>query len=421
MVSINYASREVSCKIVYYGPGLSGKTTNLQYVHAKVPTDTKGKLISLATDADRTLYFDFLPINIGKINGFDAKFQLYTVPGQVYYNATRKLVLRGADGVVFVADSQPDKLDENIESLNNLKENLAEYDFKVEEMPFVIQYNKQDLPGVLSVEELHAALNTCNWPEFSASATEGFGVFDTLKCILKLVLDKAKSAGSGPKTEQPAVAPAQPQPQAPPPQPQANMTPPPQPPPQAAPQSPPTPTPQQQAPQVSQPAPIPQSTPVQPPPIQPQPIEAPAPVVPEQPVQPIPQPVAPAATMPPDNQQAPEQVTQQTVAPSVPEPTAQQTELERQPVEQNIENEPKPDLAYRPFPGNTTEDEERMQVLRQTQSDKIHVTKAETNNPSVEKEDAIPSSQPQMAPSLRAESAEKPKKRSFFKRLFGLK
>ena len=127
MVTINYSSREVCCKIVYYGPGLSGKTTNLQYIHSKVPQTTRGKLISLATEADRTLFFDFLPINIGNINGLQAKFQLYTVPGQVYYNATRKLVLRGVDGLVFVADSQPDKMDENIESLSNLEENLKEY------------------------------------------------------------------------------------------------------------------------------------------------------------------------------------------------------------------------------------------------------------------------------------------------------
>ena len=175
MVSINYATREVSCKIVYYGPGLSGKTTNLQYVHQKVPPSTKGKLISLATDADRTLYFDFLPINIGAINGFAAKFQLYTVPGQVYYNATRKLVLRGVDGLVFVADSQPDKMDENIESLNNLKENLAEYGYDLDEIPIVIQYNKQDLPAVLSPDDLRPVLNRTGWPEFKASATEGFG------------------------------------------------------------------------------------------------------------------------------------------------------------------------------------------------------------------------------------------------------
>ncbi len=195
MVSINYASREVCCKIVYYGPGLSGKTTNLQYVHSKVPGNTRGDLISLATEADRTLYFDFLPINIGTINGFAAKFQLYTVPGQVYYNATRKLVLRGVDGVVYVADSQPDKMDENIESLMNLKENLEEYGYNIDEMPLVIQYNKRDLPGVMSIENLRAKLNPNGRADFGASATVGNGVFDTLKMIIKLVLDKAKSVG----------------------------------------------------------------------------------------------------------------------------------------------------------------------------------------------------------------------------------
>ena len=196
MVSINYSSREVCCKIVYYGPGLSGKTTNLQYVHAKVPSGTRGKLISLATEADRTLYFDFLPINIGSINGFSAKFQLYTVPGQVYYNATRKLVLRGVDGIVFVADSQPDKMDENIESLMNLEDNLAEYGYEVSDVPIVIQYNKRDLPNVMTVEQLQAQLNKRGWPYFEASATIGNGVFDTLKLIIKLVLDKAKNTSS---------------------------------------------------------------------------------------------------------------------------------------------------------------------------------------------------------------------------------
>ena len=193
MVSINYSAREVCCKIVYYGPGLSGKTTNLQYVHGKVPSSTRGDLISLATEADRTLYFDFLPINIGTINGFQAKFQLYTVPGQVYYNATRKLVLRGVDGVVYVADSQPDKMDENIESLANLIDNLQEYGYDINELPMLIQYNKRDLPNVLSVEEMNNRLNTRNVPFYEASATLGTGVFDTLKLIIKLVLEKAKS------------------------------------------------------------------------------------------------------------------------------------------------------------------------------------------------------------------------------------
>ncbi len=203
MVSINYSSREVCCKIVYYGPGLSGKTTNLQYVHAKVPGNTRGELISLATEADRTLYFDFLPINIGTINGFAAKFQLYTVPGQVYYNATRKLVLRGVDGIVFVADSQPDKLDENIESLVNLEENLVEYGYDIDDLPVVIQYNKRDLPGVMPVQELNARLNRKGWPTFEASATVGNGVFGTLKLIIKLVLDKAKQTSA---PEPPPVA-----------------------------------------------------------------------------------------------------------------------------------------------------------------------------------------------------------------------
>ena len=212
MVSINYSAREVCCKIVYYGPGLSGKTTNLQYVHAKVPGNTRGKLISLATEADRTLYFDFLPINIGTINGFAAKFQLYTVPGQVYYNATRKLVLRGVDGVVFVADSQPSKMDENIESLTNLEENLREYGYDMDDMPVVIQFNKCDLPGVLSVEDMQAQLNPKGWPCFQASATVGNGVFDTLKMIIKMVLDKAKTT----KSDSPRAI-RQPTPTAPPP------------------------------------------------------------------------------------------------------------------------------------------------------------------------------------------------------------
>lgn len=196
MVSINFSTREVNCKIVYYGPGLSGKTTNLQYVHTKVPKARRGDLISLATEADRTLYFDFLPIDIGSINGMATKFQLYTVPGQVFYNATRKLVLRGADGVVFVADSQRSKREENIESLHNLKENLAEYGYDMETMPVVLQYNKRDLDDLLTIEELEADLNWSNWHYYEASAVKGTGVFDTLKLVTKLVLDKAKKGES---------------------------------------------------------------------------------------------------------------------------------------------------------------------------------------------------------------------------------
>lgn len=200
MVSVNYSSREVNCKIVYYGPGLSGKTTNLQYVHAKVPKKTRGDLISLATDADRTLYFDFLPINIGAVNGFATKFQLYTVPGQVFYNATRKLVLRGVDGLVFVADSQRSKREENIESLNNLKENLVEYGYDINTLPIVLQYNKRDLPDVMSVAELQQDLNWNRLPYFEASAVKGLGVFDTLKLITKLVLNKARRTEQGATT-----------------------------------------------------------------------------------------------------------------------------------------------------------------------------------------------------------------------------
>lgn len=225
MVSINYSAREVCCKIVYYGPGLSGKTTNLQYVHSKVPQNTRGKLISLATEADRTLYFDFLPLNIGSINGLTAKFQLYTVPGQVYYNATRKLVLRGVDGVVFVADSQRDKMDDNLESLSNLEDNLAEYGYDINTLPIVIQYNKRDLPGVLTVEELNARLNPRGYPTFEASATIGNGVFDTLKLIIKLVLDKAKRSSAPKSRPTPVVEAAPPPAPEPPPYPSASKPP----------------------------------------------------------------------------------------------------------------------------------------------------------------------------------------------------
>jgi signal recognition particle receptor subunit beta len=203
MVSINYAFKEICCKIVFYGPGLSGKTTNLQYVHKKIPSPSRGELISLATDQDRTLYFDFLPVDIGKINGFSVKFQLYTVPGQVYYNATRKLVLRGVDGLVFVADSQRFKMDENIESYQNLEENLSEYRYDMATLPLVLQYNKRDLPDISSVDELENVLNPKSLPHFEAVATQGAGVFDTLRCISKLVLDLAKGKKVVPEREVP--------------------------------------------------------------------------------------------------------------------------------------------------------------------------------------------------------------------------
>jgi len=189
MASINYAAKEISVKIVYYGPGLSGKTTNLQVIHRKVPPEYKSEMVSLATETDRTLFFDFLPLDLGKIKGFSTKFQLYTVPGQVYYNATRKLVLRGVDGVVFVADSSPDKIQENLESFQNLEENLAEYGYKKENVPIIIQYNKRDLPNALSVEELQMHCNKYGLPWTEAVANKGVGVFDSLKLISKIVID----------------------------------------------------------------------------------------------------------------------------------------------------------------------------------------------------------------------------------------
>jgi signal recognition particle receptor subunit beta len=188
MSMINYASREINCKIVYYGPGLCGKTTNLEYVYEKVAPNTRGKLISLATETERTLFFDFLPVDLGAIRGFKTRFHLYTVPGQVYYNASRKLILKGVDGVVFVGDSQVERLDANIESMHNLYENLAEYGLDLREIPFVIQYNKRDLPNISSLEELQRELNPNGVPYFEAVAVRGIGVFDTLKAVSKLVI-----------------------------------------------------------------------------------------------------------------------------------------------------------------------------------------------------------------------------------------
>src|SRR5690606_38965321 len=188
MSMINYASREINCKIVYYGPGLGGKTTNLEYVYEKVAPTTRGKLISLATETERTLFFDFLPVDLGTIRGFKTRFHLYTVPGQVYYNASRKLILKGVDGVVFVSDSQLERLDANIESMHNLYENLAEYSLDPRGMPFAIQYNKRDLPNVASIAELEANLNPTAVPSFEAVATRAIGVLDTLKALSKQLI-----------------------------------------------------------------------------------------------------------------------------------------------------------------------------------------------------------------------------------------
>ena len=221
MSMINYASREINCKIVYYGPGLGGKTTNLEHIYGKVKPETRGKLISLATETERTLFFDFLPVDLGTIRGFKTRFHLYTVPGQVYYNASRKLILKNVDGIVFVGDSQAERIEANLESMQNLYDNMAEYGYDLTKMPFVVQYNKRDLPTAAPVMELQAALNpgweltepakfrttpdpyhggenlvdqiaTGEWveraPYFEAVAITGEGVFDTLKAVSKLVL-----------------------------------------------------------------------------------------------------------------------------------------------------------------------------------------------------------------------------------------
>jgi signal recognition particle receptor subunit beta len=200
MSLVNFAAREITCKIVYYGPGRSGKTTNLQYVFGRVPEARRGRMVSLATHGDRTLFFDFLPLDLGSISGFQTRFQLYTVPGQSYYNATRKLVLQGADGVVFVADSQARRFDENLESLQNLHENLLGQGMDVRQVPVVFQYNKQDLPRelVLDQDALDEALNFRGAPSFTADALHGAGVFETLKGISELVLRRlAAGAGAG--------------------------------------------------------------------------------------------------------------------------------------------------------------------------------------------------------------------------------
>jgi signal recognition particle receptor subunit beta len=195
MSFINYSSREINCKIVYYGPGLCGKTTNLQYIYAKTNPEAKGKMISLATETERTLFFDFLPLSLGEIRGFRTRFHLYTVPGQVFYDASRKLILKGVDGVVYVADSQIERMEANIESLDNLRSNLTEQGYNLDKLPYVVQYNKRDLPSVAPAEELRELLNPTNVPDYEAVATTGVGVFDTLKAVAKLVLTELKRGG----------------------------------------------------------------------------------------------------------------------------------------------------------------------------------------------------------------------------------
>jgi signal recognition particle receptor subunit beta len=279
MVQINFARREVNCKIVFYGPGLSGKTTNLEIIHKKVPDTARGNLTSIATEQDRTLFFDFMPLDLGQVAGMKTKLFLYTVPGQVYYDSTRKLVLQGADGVSFIADSDPNRMNDNIESFKNLERNLKDYGVDIRKIPLVIQYNKRDLPGALSVAELNAKVNTIGAPVFEAVAVKGEGVMQTLKGISKLVVDRlneeyapvksaaapAAAAGSAASPRPASAPPAAPRPSAAVSPAPAAARPAPPPPPMARPAPPPP---------VARPAPAPAPRPAAPPPA-PRPAAAP--------------------------------------------------------------------------------------------------------------------------------------------------
>lgn len=196
MAFINYSSHEINIKLVYYGPGLGGKTTNVLYIYQKADANTRGRMISLATETERTLYFDFLPLQIGEIRGFKTRFHLYTVPGQVFYDASRKLILKGVDGLVFVADSQIDRMDANLESYDNLKYNLEENGYSLNNIPLIMQYNKRDLPRAVDVRELSRLLNPMRAPEFEAVATTGAGVFETLKTGAKMVIMNLREKGA---------------------------------------------------------------------------------------------------------------------------------------------------------------------------------------------------------------------------------
>src|SRR6516162_7981949 len=279
MVQINFARREVNCKIVFYGPGLSGKTTNLEIIHKKVPDTARGNLTSIATEQDRTLFFDFMPLDLGQVAGMKTKLFLYTVPGQVYYDSTRKLVLQGADGVAFIADSDPNRMNDNLESFKNLERNLKDYGVDIRKLPVVIQYNKRDLPGALSVAELNAKVNTIGAPVFEAVAVKGEGVMQTLKGISKLVVDRlneeyapvksaaapAAAAGSAASPRPASAPPAAPRPSAAVSPAPAAARPAPPPPPMARPAPPPP---------VARPAPAPAPRPAAPPPA-PRPAAAP--------------------------------------------------------------------------------------------------------------------------------------------------
>lgn len=196
MSFINYNAKEIHCKVVYYGPSLGGKTTNIQWVYQKTAEDQKSKLVALNTDIERTLFFDFLPLNVGEIRGFKTRFHLYTVPGQVVYDASRKLILKGLDGVIFVADSQIERMDENLEALRNLERNLEQQGYDIREIPLIMQYNKRDLPNIASLAEMRSALNPYNAPEFEAVASEGKGVFESLKTVSKSIINVLKGGST---------------------------------------------------------------------------------------------------------------------------------------------------------------------------------------------------------------------------------
>ncbi len=192
MSFVNYNTKEVNCKIVYYGPGLGGKTTNIQHVYQKTSGDNKGKIISLNTENERTLFFDFLPLDLGEIRGFQTRFHLYTVPGQVFYEASRRLILRGVDGIIFVADSQVEKMEANLKSLEGLEQNLLEQGYEIEKLPLIMQWNKRDLPNITPVEDMERQLNKWNVQSYEASAVGGEGVFESLKMVSKHVLMNLK-------------------------------------------------------------------------------------------------------------------------------------------------------------------------------------------------------------------------------------
>ena len=286
MVFFNYSTMQMAAKVVYYGPGLCGKTTNLHFIYGHTTSDSRGEMVSLETETDRTLFFDLLPIDVGSIAGFNTRIQLYTVPGQVFYNTTRKLVLKGVDGVVFVADSQRAMLQANIEAFRNLEENLAEMGLAVDTLPLVLQYNKRDLPDILSVAELNAAMNRGNWPHVEACAVSGVGVFETLKEISRVTLLSLKKRLSRPEQAAPARPPGPPPrpPVVPATQPAA-----------AAPTPAPPPPPAPPAPAAPPPRPVSAAHPVVPPPLPPGPPPAPPrPVSAAHPVVPPPAPAAPA-------------------------------------------------------------------------------------------------------------------------------